>query len=373
MKMKDGKWYFTQKALNLLNGFKNYKLIINSYMFTEGNAKAANDFFLEQLHTGFDESFLEERNNELLALVDQNESLKMIKLSIFAKLESNPIEASKQFKNYHFGMEFNPELLLSTIPDKNQKSILPSQQDLIKSVVTSKPVTKNNKKQPINKIIRESCRNMFTLLTFISNACIILVNEDQLENLWKEYLLDYHLLTRLKPSIISFELDTEFFIILKGTSFDLLKTNLIKNLRKNSQFLLSLSKNKIRIKNYSDSWSQYLNSERFDSNINLKMQIQSGDQKFNKKIQNRDLNGFLLKALLSDFCESEIIDLFQSWENIMFIQRNELIWKLLEKSLSDESPIKKSLLFLKNNLVDLISTVCLASYSKPYIELTVEK
>jgi hypothetical protein len=332
--MKGGKWYMTQKANSLLKSFEDGEVIINSFLFGEGSGQLANDFFLKNVGTAFDKNFIEKNKQDVVALINESNDHQILKISLFGCLKFWMEDLNTSEHNISENMKANQ--LLSEVNFQYQRdtpSIIPGTKDLLMSVITSKNIEPSSNKS--QKAEKEVYRNLICLLGFISNACVCLDNDQRIVPLIRRYLSDYHLVTRFKPSQLTFNLGTNFFFIINQndvsmSSYNSLKSEIIAELRKSCRFFLEMTRNRVRVKHIKDSFLKYEKSTMesgFNEGLSLRVRLDSWERKFGKKINGRVLTRDLLLTFLSMFSARNWreMDLFEMWdEEIQIIKSNQI-------------------------------------------------
>ena len=301
LKLQENKWYITKKGLNLLKNHPDFQLVIQTFFFSEGSSEMADKFFLDQLHTGFDKSFLRTKGSDVLCIADIQMENSLLKLTLFGCL---PVVIGK-------GLQYE---LLSQI---GMDSVIPDFKNMQQSVVTPR-----NKVDSIDRNLKthkEVFRNLFSLLEFLSCQCFSLSENGEEEFLCKEYFRDYHLLSRFRPSKQTFQIQTKFTALLGSQDFEARKQKCIENLRKDCKYFLEMSKESVRVKQAS-----LFNEE-------ISTQIIKGDRV--KTLRERPVTCAELKNLLSSFSETlePEIEVFQMWAQVTKDFQNQQISEIISE------------------------------------------
>ena len=378
LQLKNNKWYLTEPGLTLLQNHKNHSVICHSYLFSEGSAKTANSFFFENLETGFEDAFLEHKKGEVIALIDIVNQDKILKISLFASVNLNSEIEQSETDNGKLRSLQETQVLgkvknfqVMTIP----KSIMPGKVDLMKSVVTTRT---DRSSQQFGKLLKELYRNLFSLLAFLSNVCVFLVQGKHVEQLIQEFLCDYHMLSRFKPSKESFNLETNFFIVIDEPNtihdqFQEVKKRLIEGLRGECKFFLSMAGPQVRIKHLGDSWQKYTKEEEaLGRQLNLKMRVGPNEEEFVKKVQNLEIQCQMIHKLINSFTETvwNEMDMFNIWQNIVYVVCRERITNVItENQPRGDNQIEN----LKKDTIDIIIAMGNQVFKKEFLEVKVKR
>lgn len=374
--MKGGKWYMSQTANNLLKRQAEGSVIINSFLFGEGSGQLANDFFLKQAGTTFENNFLEKNMQDVYALVDEDPQDQMLKISLFGCLKYWNLPAETSESTIKQSSAANN--LLSEVKffkNRDKPSIIPGAKDLLKSVITPKNLESGPSLEDVQSKAEQGVyRNLLCLLGFISNACICLDNDLRFASLVQRYLCDYHLVSRFKPSKLTFNLETYFFFIVEQgrismSSFDSLKAKIISGMRKSCRYFLEMSRNRVRIKHVEDSFLKYKQSqvgEGLSEGLSLRVRYDPSERKLGKKINGRELTRDMARTLLSTFSERNWreVDLFEIWDEVVQILKNEEIVRVIQKEDGEE---------LEKEVIQVAKILASRDVSKDFVELKIEQ